>query len=217
MARFCKNLPPGRGLNLAWSPPGLAVVRQFLSRNQCDELVGYLSQQASQDAKIKDVDHESHTVHTRVDRQRITKTVELGEMKETAIKYVTLAFRDITTPYFGANLASFSFPSALKYEPGGRFDSHADSEHWSPEESRWIRSQDRDYSILLYLNEDYQGGAISFPNFNLRIQPTRGMLITFPSDHRFVHAAEPLISGQRYVLVSWGLDAATPRLASQKF
>jgi hypothetical protein len=29
------------------------------------------------------------------------------------------------------------------------------------------------------------------------------MMIAFPSDHRYIHAAEPLISGTRFAVVSW--------------
>ena len=63
---------------------------------------------------------------------------------------------------------------------------------------------DRDYSLLLYVNDGYEGGTLYFQNFDLRIRPTRGMLIAFPSDHRYLHAAEPLVSGERYAVVGWG-------------
>ena len=75
-----------------------------------------------------------------------------------------------------------------------------------------MRTQNRDFSLLLYLNDEYTGGAISFPNFNIEIEPQRGMLLTFPSDHRFVHEAQPVMSGERYVIVSWGLNKATPKI-----
>ena len=205
MEHFCTDLPPGKGLPLAWSPPGLAVTQNFLSPDQCDELVSFLSKQPSADATVKGVNPTSGEVDVRVDQQRITKAVDLGEMRGTVVKHVALAFRDVAVPYFQAKLETFSAPSALKYQPGGKFDLHADSEHWSDSKRTWVRSQNRDYSLLLYLNEGYTGGAISFPNFNIEIEPQRGMLLVFPSDHRFMHAAQPLISGERYVIVAGAL------------
>lgn len=212
MENFCQDLPPGKGLPRVWSPPGLAVTKDFLSADQCDELVNFLSKQPTADAEVNLVDRTSGAADNRVDLQRVTKTVDPGEMQETIIKYVVLAFRDVAVPYFKATLDTFETPSILKYQQGGKFDLHADSEHWSDSEHTWIRSQDRDYSLLLYLNEGYAGGAISFPNFNIEIEPQRGMLLTFPSDHRFVHAAQPVVSGERYVMVSWGLNKAAPRV-----
>lgn len=212
MERFCQDLPPGKGLPLAWSPPGLAVVPNFLPANRCDELVRFLSERPSTDAAVQLVDRKTGVAEDRVDQQRITKHVDTGAMRQTTIEHIVLAFRDVVTPYFNASIETFAEPFALKYEPGGKFDAHADSEHWSETEKRWVRSQNRDYSVLLYLNDGYQGGAITFPNFKIQIQPQRGMLLAFPSDHRFMHAAEPLISGERYVLVSWGSDKASAEI-----
>lgn len=212
MERFCRDLPSGRGLPLAWSPPGLAVTKNFLSTDQCDELVNFLSKQPTADALVDLVTQKSGEIDQRVDRQRITKAIELGEKQETVIQYVVMAFRDVAVPYFEASLHTFETPSALKYLSGGRFDIHADSEQWSDSEQRWVRTQNRDFSLLLYLNDEYTGGAISFPNFNIEIEPQRGMLLTFPSDHRFVHEAQPVMSGERYVIVSWGLNKATPKI-----
>ena len=210
--RFCEDLPRGRGLPLPWSPPGLRVVQNFLTADKCDELVRFLSKQPSKDAKVQHVGPKSGTQEERLSQQRITKHVETGAMRQTTIDLIVLAFRDVVTPYFKARIETLEEPFALKYAPGGKFGLHADSEHWSAGKKRWVRSHDRDYSVLLYLNDGYEGGAISFPNFKLRIQPKRGMLLTFPSDHRFIHEAEPLISGERYVLVSWGLDKATTKI-----
>lgn len=210
MAAFCADLPAGQGLPLQRPPRGLAVIENFLCAEGCEEMVDFLSKQPATDAKIKHVDRSSGSVTELVDQQRITKTLELGEMLDTAIKYTVMAFRDFAVPYFSADLDTFEEPTALKYEAGGKFDAHADSEHWSDKQGRWIRSQNRDYSILLYLNQGFTGGDISFPNLNIRIAPQRGMLLTFPSDHRFMHAAEPLLSGERYVLVSWGANKQKP-------
>lgn len=50
-------------------------------------------------------------------------------------------------------------------------------------------------TVLVYLNDVAQGGATSFPNLNLQIQPKQGMaLVFFPAtldgllDRRALHA-----------------------------
>ena len=40
---------------------------------------------------------------------------------------------------------------------------------------RWVRSMDRDFSVLVYTNDDYEGGTLYFQNFDIRIKPSRGM------------------------------------------
>jgi predicted 2-oxoglutarate/Fe(II)-dependent dioxygenase YbiX len=61
-------------------------------------------------------------------------------------------------------------------------------------------------SALVYLNSDYEGGDLEFPNFGLRIKPQSGMLVLFPSNFAYVHASTPVVEGTKYALVTWIKD-----------
>jgi hypothetical protein len=61
----------------------------------------------------------------------------------------------------------------------------------------------RSISVLIYLNDNYEGGEIEFPNFNLKIKPKAGTLILFPSNYAYGHIAHPVTSGTKYVIVTW--------------
>lgn len=61
----------------------------------------------------------------------------------------------------------------------------------------------RSISVLIYLNDDYEGGEIEFPNFKLKIKPKAGTLILFPSNYAYGHIAHPVTSGTKYVIVTW--------------
>jgi len=141
---------------------------------------------------------------------RITETIDLADKKTDVLREVVRGYRDYATRFFEAELDTIEKPSVLKYQTGGRYNAHSDSEYWSEQDHQWIRSLERDYSILLYLNDGFEGGALYFPNFNFRLAPKRGMLVAFPSDHRYLHAAEPLMSGVRFAVVSWA-KAKTPK------
>ena len=56
----------------------------------------------------------------------------------------------------------------------------------------------RDISSTLYYNENYKGGEIFFVNQDLKIKPTAGSLLLFPSDEKYIHEVLPVISGIRY-------------------
>lgn len=56
----------------------------------------------------------------------------------------------------------------------------------------------RGITSLLYLNDDYEGGEIEFPNQNLTLKPKAGMLVVFPSNRNFPHRVLPIISGKRH-------------------
>lgn len=81
----------------------------------------------------------------------------------------------------------------LKYEPGGFYKAHHDS----------FPATKRAVSVLIYLNDDYEGGEIEFVNFDLKIKPKAGTLILFPSNYPYKHIAHPVTSGTKYVVVTW--------------
>jgi len=65
-----------------------------------------------------------------------------------------------------------------------------------------------DYSSLLYLNNEYEGGEIEFPQYDLKLKPKPGTFIFFKGDMDAFHKVNEVISGERYNLVSffWGRD-----------
>jgi predicted 2-oxoglutarate/Fe(II)-dependent dioxygenase YbiX len=82
---------------------------------------------------------------------------------------------------------------ALKYRPGEFYKAHYDG---GTESGRSI-------SAVVYLNDDYEGGEIEFPNFKIKLKPEKGMLILFPSNYAYRHIAHPVLSGTKYSLVTW--------------
>ena len=61
----------------------------------------------------------------------------------------------------------------------------------------------RRMSIVYYMNDDYEGGEINFPRFNLSIKPKAHDLLVFPSAYVYNHSVSPVTSGTRYAVVSW--------------
>jgi predicted 2-oxoglutarate/Fe(II)-dependent dioxygenase YbiX len=83
--------------------------------------------------------------------------------------------------------------SVLKYGVGQKFVNHIDDH---PDFHRRI-------STLYYLNENYLGGEINFPRFNLSFKPEANQMIVFPSTYVYNHSVSPVTEGQRYAVVSW--------------
>lgn len=84
----------------------------------------------------------------------------------------------------------------LKY--GGGAEYHAHHDHF--------RSNARSLSLVAFLNDGFSGGDLVFPRFDVRIRPTMGSVIMFPSNFPYLHIAEPV--GQKddsikYSLVTW--------------
>jgi len=57
-------------------------------------------------------------------------------------------------------------------------------------------------SVLGYLNDDYEGGELSFGGWNYTYKPVAGDLVIFPSNYMYTHRAMPVTSGTKYALAT---------------
>jgi len=201
-----------------WDPSAATdvfVVEDFLDRETCQRLVTIARQQPSEPGRVLARTADNPDVLDRDSQHRITTLIKTMGVADVFCPPVARALRERVLPYYRADAIDwFEWPDVLQYDPGGLYEVHNDAEVYDPETSAWRRAQDRDLSLLIYLNEDFDGGAIEFPDRKQAIQPATGLLVAFPSDHRFAHAARPVSSGTRYVIVSWAAVTGTPRLSN---
>lgn len=54
-------------------------------------------------------------------------------------------------------------------------------------------------SAVFYLNDDYDGGELEFPNQGVTIKPTANSIIVFPSTEPYVHDPKIVTSGEKYI------------------
>lgn len=58
-------------------------------------------------------------------------------------------------------------------------------------------------AILAYLNDDYEGGYLYFPEFDYYVKPEAGDVVMFPGSLYYVHGVSTVTSGVRYTLSQW--------------
>jgi len=90
----------------------------------------------------------------------------------------------------------------VKYETGGHYVTHIDGQYLEGDTIK-IGPDHKDLTCILYLNDDYEGGELTFNFFNKTIRPKSGQLITFPSNWRYLHKVSKITSGERYAIVIW--------------
>lgn len=83
--------------------------------------------------------------------------------------------------------------SILKYGKGQKFVNHIDDH----------QDFHRRLSLVYYVNDDYKGGEIVFPRFNITYKPNANELLLFPSTYVYNHSVLPVEEGTRYAVVSW--------------
>lgn len=119
-----------------------------------------------------------------------------GYFNETLQKIFFDAFDKVERDYqndFRINYTNHDNYQILKYGVGQKFTNHQDD---SEQNHRRISS-------IYYINEDYEGGELLFPRFDITYKPKANEVIFFPSTYVYNHSVNPVISGTRYAVVSW--------------
>ena len=115
------------------------------------------------------------------------------------------------------------FVQILRYRVGEEFKPHVDYFNVGADGTHpALRAGgQRAQTVLLYLNDDYSGGATSFPHLQLVVQGRRGDLLHFHNltadgaGHKdSLHAGTPVQRGEKWLLSKWiRSDRYPPRLA----
>lgn len=77
-----------------------------------------------------------------------------------------------------------------KYDTGQSISKHRDNER--PDELPY------DWTVLIYLNDDYVGGEIQFDDLGYGLRPKAGSILFFPSTE--MHTAYPVKEGYKYFI-----------------
>ena len=152
--------------------------------------------------KVKEKDDgDSH--ETNLDTRNTLWYHITEEMAKKFEQAVATCFRQHVIPKYNCDFKSYEPVQFLGYPVGGHYKTHNDGEHFNHETRQWEKLMDRDVSFLFYLNDQYGGGELEFPELGLTIKPKKGMMIAFPSYKDFAHKVHPVTWGHRYSLVSW--------------
>lgn len=87
------------------------------------------------------------------------------------------------------------------WRPGDYQPPHADKEQpdGSPNPFPFY-----DLSSLIYINNDYEGGEIFFPQHDIELKPSPGDAVFFPGDRNYLHGVNKIESGMRFTIpVFW--------------
>lgn len=112
-------------------------------------------------------------------------------------KIFTLA-KPLVQKLWDLDLNSCSGTQLLKYEAAG---------HYRPHRDTGVDLEQRYFSVVCYLNDDFDGGRTLFPALDYAVTPEAGRAVLFPST--YLHGSEPVIKGRKFVLVSW-IDGPVP-------
>jgi predicted 2-oxoglutarate/Fe(II)-dependent dioxygenase YbiX len=202
-----------RGMVMALdaAPPGMLIVRNYLSADLCRRTVVAGQNAEASSARVLSASGDGG-ISAREAATRRTDQISASRIGFDARAVVKSAFVELVSTHYRQSIEWFEDPVILRYPEGGEYTAHADAYNWESNQKRWRRSADRDFSMLIYLNEDFEGGKLEFKYYDFKIEPCAGLLVVFPSDWRYAHAAQPVTSGMKFSIVSFAAAQATPKL-----
>lgn len=207
---FQKEMP-GAVIAHNAAPPGLLIVQSFLPPEQCRTIISECAQRKGQSGRVLTSEAGGGVLSREVE-SRTVDDLAADALSVDVDRLTLAAFTLFVARHFARAIEWFEKPKILRYREGGEYYAHADAYNWQPEEKRWRRVTNRDFSLLIYLNEDFEGGELEFKYLNYRIAPKEGLLVAFPSDWRYAHAALPVKRGVKHTIVSFAAAKDSPRV-----
>jgi Rps23 Pro-64 3,4-dihydroxylase Tpa1-like proline 4-hydroxylase len=121
---------------------------------------------------------------------------EMLEITTQMYSSLDAAFNHYSTvlyPFAGENIKNREESiNLLRYGTTGHLPAHQD---------QGVSS--RVLSSVMYLNDNYDGGEIEFVNSNVKLKPSAGSIIFFPSNFLYIHEVHAINSGFRYSMPHW--------------
>jgi hypothetical protein len=185
---------------------GINIYNNAIPADLCDEIINTLETNLNpnglyrwQPAMVTEADDALETARKCVDFKISSKnlgTVNEGnkpfyDIHQKAFDVISPAVNDYGY-YWGVGIQYYESFNFVKYEGAGtHFKIHADH---GPAYVTTV-------SVVAYINDDYEGGELYFPRFDLTIKPKKGDVVVFPSTYIYEHASNDMISGTKYSIV----------------
>lgn len=129
------------------------------------------------------------------DVEKDNRVYELSNLWMNIFRSVDECVREYRRDY-DLHLRSDEGYRVLKYSGGAEYKPHIDYGY----------SNERQLSLVGWLNDDYEGGELEFTHLGHTIKPSAGGLILFPSSFPYMHAALPVGTNSfdiKYSFVTW--------------
>jgi hypothetical protein len=82
-----------------------------------------------------------------------------------------------------------------KWEPGAFARVHSDNTDEHGNFGAFERSR---YAAFVYLNDDFEGGELYYPQHDIVVKPEPGLAVIHPGDINYLHGVKMVTDGERY-------------------
>lgn len=178
--------------NKVYIDPNIFYVDNFILDQEIDYLLSDVDWQLTREDPHQNIwsgilNGEQKDFHDNVINPRVKALVDTDTMKyrgtPTLTKYVPNTHCDIDNCGCG-NKA---------------FDYHYETDPGSPD----LFSRCITLGVVIFLNDDFDGGELVFKHKPISVKPRRGTIIVFPGTEEYSHGVKDVIGSNRYVIANF--------------
>lgn len=195
------RIPEGRIFS---NEPRIATVKGYLSAAACDWLIG-LGRPSLKSAQVYDAE----TGGLRTDSNRNNSAAQLDLERIDAF---TAFVRARIASLANVSISGLEISQILHYRVGEQFAEHCDFlDPSNPGHARDVeRHGQRALTVLIYLNDDYEGGETAFPALGRGYKGRKGDALIFwnltpegAPDYRTAHIGTAPTRGEKWLFSQW--------------
>lgn len=186
------------------SPDNIVEIENFLTPSELSYLNSFMKNNKSWDYTEDLYNDEGVQIYDASywkDRVATWNTLENANPEVvTIISNIVARFKPIVEEFF--NVEAFpTKPALVRWTPGTYQIPHADKElHIGEDAGKPNAFPWYDIAGLFYINDEYEGGELYFPNQGIQFKPKKGAAYFFPGDMNYIHGITEITAGERYTV-----------------
>jgi prolyl 4-hydroxylase len=177
----------------------IKTVDNFLTEEECKKIISLIDDKNERSAVIDDGSY-----GIRIDENRTSSTSYF----DNTIPIIS-DVRNKIANYLNIDSKKIEPLQGQKYLVGQYFKPHFDFLFSSEEYQKIKEAGNRYWTLLIYLNDDFEGGKTNFPKLEYEISPKKGMALIFQNMRNgeliqeSLHEGKDVLSGFKYIITAW--------------
>ena len=147
----------------------IKTIVNFLSNEECEQFISLINKNNQKNTVVDDITYGLKIHESRTSSGCFFNNTEpfICDIVERMSKYLNIDSKRIESL------------QGQKYEVGQFFKPHFDYIFSNIEYHTIKQAGNREWTLLLYLNDNFEGGQTGFPKLNYEVKPRKGMALLF--------------------------------------
>ena len=182
-------------------------IPDLLTAEQCDKLIALGKAKGMDSSAVLNYDTQSTTKMDETHRK--SRHTWLNDEESPIIQEIA----EYTSMVSKLPIENQETIQIASYEPGGKFNAHCDACIYDDKEycDKINRNAgQRKLTLLIYLNDTFEGGATEFTTLKHKIKPEKGKAILFASTDEnqviykeSMHQGNEVLNGEKWIATKW--------------